>query len=292
MLLITGATGHSGQLFVQKLISKKYDKKIRCTVRKTSNRNYLNQSGLDIDYMTGDLKDSNFVDRALDEVSIVINFTGLKCVKNIVASEKTENLKWVISVHTTAIFSKFKTLSSEYKDIENCLIQSNSRFTILRPTMIFGGEKDRNISKLINYFERFRFFPVFGKGENLLQPIYANDVAIAVYAVLQNYDAVIDKSYNIAGKYPISYNRLLKIVAKEMNKDIMLVHIPYGISYLLVKFLNSIFKKAPISTEQVMRMNENKAYDYSEAKIDFGFSPISFEEGIALQIKSYKKNTK
>ena len=52
------------------------------------------------------------------------------------------------------------------------------------------------------------------------------------------------------------------------------------------------FKKVPISTEQVMRMNENKAYDYSQAKNDFGFSPISFEEGIAIQTKSFKKNTK
>ena len=41
-----------------------------------------------------------------------------------------------------------------------------------------------------------------------------------------------------------------------------------------------------------MRMNEDKAYDYTEATNDFGFSPISFNEGISLEILEYEKNKK
>lgn len=49
MLLITGAIGHSGEWFIRMLMSDKYDKRIRCTVRETSNTSFLNNSGLDID---------------------------------------------------------------------------------------------------------------------------------------------------------------------------------------------------------------------------------------------------
>ena len=69
-----------------------------------------------------------------------------------------------------------------------------------------------------------------------------------------------------------------------------LIHVPYNISYLVVKFLNVIINNAPISTEQIMRINEDKAYDYTEAINDFGFSPISFDEGITLEILEYEKN--
>ena len=158
--------------------------------------------------------------------------------------------------------------------------------------MIYGSHKDRNISKLINYLYKFRFFPVFGRGTNLLQPIYAKDVAGAVYAILQNRESVANKSYNIAGKYPITYNELLKTVARAMQRNVTLIHLPYNISYLLIKFLNVIIKKIPISTEQIMRMNEDKAYDCKEAINDFGFSPISFNEGITLEILEYEKNKK
>jgi hypothetical protein len=38
----------------------------------------------------------------------------------------------------------------------------------------------------------------------------------------------------------------------------------------------------PIKAEQVLRLNENKDISYAEAQKDFGFSPLSFEEGIGL----------
>lgn len=220
----------------------------------------------------------------MDKVTIVVNFTGLKCVKNIVNSYNAKYIDWVISVHTTAIFSKYKALAKEYKEIENCLVTSGKRYTIVRPTMIYGSNKDRNMSKLINYLHKFRFFPVFGSGMNLLQPIYAKDVAGAVHAILQNRESVVNKSYNIAGKYPITYNELLKTVASGMKCNVTLIHIPYNISYIVVKLLNFIINNAPISTKQILRMNEDKAYDYTEAVNDFGFSPLSFDKGIALEI--------
>ena len=292
MLLITGATGHSGEWFIKMLISEKYDKRIRCTVRDTSNTSYLDNSGLDIELVIGDLKDPVFANRALDKITTVVNFTGQKCVKNLVNSDNVKYVDWVISVHTTAIFSKYKSLAKEYKEIENCLIESGKRYTIVRPTMIYGSNKDRNMSKLINYLNKFRFFPVFGKGTNLLQPIYAKDVAGAVHAILNNRESVTNKSYNIAGKNPITYNELLKTVARGLQRNVTLIHVPYNISYLAVKFLNVIINNFPISTEQIMRMNEDKAYDCTEAINDFGFSPISFDEGITLQILEYEKNEK
>ena len=124
MLLITGATGHSGEWFIRMLMAEKYNKRIRCAVRETSNTSFLNNSGLDIEYVIGDLKDSVFANRALDKITTVVNFTGLKCVKNLVNSDNVKYVDWVISVHTTAIFSKYKALAIEYKEIENCLVLS------------------------------------------------------------------------------------------------------------------------------------------------------------------------
>ena len=292
MLLITGATGHSGEWFIRMLMAEKYDKRVRCTVRETSNTSYLDNSGLDIELVIGDLKDPVFANKALDKITTVVNFTGQKCVKNLVNSDNVKYLDWVISIHSTAIYSKYMALAKEYKEIENYLVESGKRYTIVRPTMIYGSKKDRNISKLINYLHKFRFFPVFGKGANLLQPIYAKDVAGAVYAIHQNRESVANKSYNIAGKYPMTYNELLKTVARGLQRNVTLIHVPYNISYLVVKFLNVIINNVPISTEQIMRMNEDKAYDYTEAINDFGFSPISFDEGITLEILEHEKNNR
>ena len=38
-----------------------------------------------------------------------------------------------------------------------------------------------------------------------------------------------------------------------------------------------------IKAEQGLRLNENKDFSYAEAGRDFGFSPLSFEEGIVVR---------
>ena len=59
------------------LMAEKYDKRVRCTVRETSNTSFLDNSGLDIELVIGDLKDPVFANRALDKITTVVNFTGL-----------------------------------------------------------------------------------------------------------------------------------------------------------------------------------------------------------------------
>jgi hypothetical protein len=36
----------------------------------------------------------------------------------------------------------------------------------------------------------------------------------------------------------------------------------------------------------VLRLNENKDFKYAEAQRDFGFSTLSFEEGVRIELES------
>jgi hypothetical protein len=40
----------------------------------------------------------------------------------------------------------------------------------------------------------------------------------------------------------------------------------------------------PVRSEQILRLQEDKAFAWDEAARDFGFSPRTFEEGIAAEI--------
>ena len=42
--------------------------------------------------------------------------------------------------------------------------------------------------------------------------------------------------------------------------------------------------RAPVKAEQVLRLNEHKAFAHTDAAATFGFSPRSFEDGIRLEI--------
>src|SRR3712207_7109590 len=55
-----------------------------------------------------------------------------------------------------------------------------SAWTILRPSMIYGSERDRNVHRLLRFLDRSPVFPIFGPGTNLWQPVYHEDCARGV----------------------------------------------------------------------------------------------------------------
>lgn len=287
MILITGATGHSGSYFVKKLIEDGYSEPIKCIVRENSDLGLLESSGLNIAYCLGILEDFNFVEECLAGVEAVFHFASIHYSENITRAALKNNVKLVVYVHTTGRYSKFKSAAEDYIRIEDWVIGSGMEYIILRPTMIYGSKRDRNMYKLVEYLYKYRLFPVFGRGDNLMQPIHAKDVGISVYEAYIARDKTVNKCYNIAGKYPISYIKLLRTVAKALKKRVIFLHIPYSLSLAGAYAYNFVFRNAVISVEQVMRMNEDKNFEYADAKNDFGFSPIAFEEGITGEVAQY-----
>jgi len=151
--------------------------------------------------------------------------------------------------------------------------------------MIYGSPRDRNMWRLIRFIHYSPVVPVFGDGNSLQQPIYVGDVAQAILSCLCN-DQTIGKSYNIAGKSPLTYNQVIDTIAGQMNKHLWKIHIPSGLVVSLLKFFERIHVPFPIKAEQVLRLNENKDFNYEEARRDFGFTPLSFEQGIKLELES------
>jgi len=149
------------------------------------------------------------------------------------------------------------------------------------------------MSRLIKFMDKFKIFPIFGYGQNYMQPIYIEDLANAYYNVIKFKEQTFNKRYILAGKEPLRYTDILKIIENKLEKKILFIKIPLSLSIFLIKICEIIFfGKLQINASQVERLSEDKIYDYSQAKKDFLFNPKRFEEGIEIQINNYKKSKK
>ena len=84
---------------------------------------------------------------------------------------------------------------------EDEIIKKNSNVTILNSTMIYGNSRDINMSRLIRFMDRYRFFPIFGNGENYMQPIYIEDLSRVFYFdVIKSKINTFNKKYIVALK--------------------------------------------------------------------------------------------
>jgi nucleoside-diphosphate-sugar epimerase len=291
-LYITGITGHTGNWLLKRLICENYNGPIRCVVRKGSDTSLIDESGLDIEKVYGDLEDADFLKESTKGVTTIMHISWIMHSPKIVEAAIANQVNWAILVHTTGRFSKYKSASEDYINIEDSLLELKDKInlTVLRPTMIYGSAADRNMIKLIDFLNRFRIFPLFGKGENLMQPVHARDLGNAYYDVLMNPSFTMNKNYNLSGKNPLTYRKLIETVSKKLNKRTTLVTLPLGFSVFSARVYNKLTSKALISEEQVLRMQEDKAFSYEKAKNDFGYNPIDFEEGIQEEVELYLKS--
>ena len=76
-----------------------------------------------------------------------------------------------------------------------------------------------------------------------------------------------------------------KETALALEKKVSFVHLPIWFCLIVVYFINLILRsRSPVSTEQVLRMKEDKVFSWDDAFTDFGFSPMSFKDGIRLEV--------
>ena len=283
-VFVTGATGFTGSRVVPLLLKSGYE--VRSLYRASSDRSLL--SAPEIEWAAGDLSDTTALTTAMNGADALVNVAslGFGHAESIVSAAQQAGIQRAIFISTTAIFTQLNAGSKKVRVAAELAIETSGlKYTILRQTMIYGSPRDRNMWRLIRFMRSSPIVPIFGDGKYLQQPIHVDDVAQAVVSCLSN-DQTIGKSYNIAGKYPLTYNAVVDTIAGQLNKRVWKIHIPSKPVVPLLGVFDRLRIPFPIKAEQVLRLNENKDFSYSEAQRDFGFRPLSFEEGIRLECKT------
>lgn len=286
---VTGATGFTGSRTVPLLLERGWE--VHCLYRESSDRSVLPQT--EIYWHVGNLENQEKLTEAMQGCDTLVNIAslGFGHAENIVKSAQAVGIQRAIFISTTAIFTKLNSQSKRTRLAAEAAIQnSDLAYTILRPTMIYGSQRDRNMYRLIRLLRRFPLIPIFGKGDYLQQPVFVDDVAKAIIQCLEQ-PKTIGKSYNIAGKKALTYNEVIDTIATIMNRKIYKLYLPDKIVVKFLRLLEKMKVPFPIKAEQVKRLNENKDFSYEEAQIDYNFQPRSFDEGIRTEIQSFLTKT-
>lgn len=148
-------------------------------------------------------------------------------------------------------------------------------FVILRPTLIYGLGKDKNICEIARLIRRFRFFPLLGEGNGLRQPVHCHDVAQACANALVA-DASVNKSYNLSGDEVLSYKNMVTRVFETMKLKPRFFNVPMFILQASILLIRLIPRYRSWSFAMIQRMNKDMIFDHQDAERDLGFKPRKF----------------
>jgi nucleoside-diphosphate-sugar epimerase len=281
-LLVIGATGFTGSHVVQRLAGSGH--RVRCLLRTAAKKSRLPASFESID---GSLEDPASLDRAMAGIDVLVNIAslGFGHAPVILDRARAAGIRRAVFVSTTSLFTQLNAPSKVVRlAAEQAIQDSQLDYVILRPTMIYGTAEDRNICRLIRYLQRFAALPIVGSGNHQLQPIHVGDLAdvICQAALTEGASRV---AVNVSGEAPLTFNQLVETISSLLGRRTWKIHLPVRPIVALLRFVERLRLRLPIKSEQILRLNENKAFDHSEATRLFGFRPRSFQAGVREEIR-------
>ena len=282
-VLVSGGTGLLGQGFLH-LLREAGEHEVRCFVRPTSPVERL--GGLELAY--GDARDPGSMIRALRGTDAFVHIAGIEYAPQVLDAMRRAGVKRLVVVSSTSAHSRFEFRSAPRLTNEALLPGSGLRWTVVRPSMIYGSELDHNMHKLLRFLDRSFIFPLFGSGENLWQPVYYEDLARGVYATLTK-PGTEGQIYDLPGLRPLTYLDLVRTAAGALGKKVRIVRIPAEPVRRALLVAESLRLPLPVSSEQVLRLREDKAYPYDKARKELGYAPLAFKEGIALEVRRLRE---
>lgn len=193
----------------------------------------------------------------------------------------------LVALSSTSRFTKDDSSDPEEQAVARRLAVAEARvqawaeshgveWVILRPTLIYGLGRDKNITEIARFIRRFGFFPLFGKADGLRQPIHAQDVAQACLAALRAPGAA-NRAYNLSGGETLAYRDMVVRVFAALGRPPRLLPVPLPAFRLAVALLRCLPRYRHWTAAMPERMNRNLVFDHSEALRDLDFKPGMFQ---------------
>src|SRR5687767_2448621 len=211
-ILLTGATGLLGGALLELLLARGHE--TRCLVRADS-PNASRLDGQRVEILYGDAAREEDLYRALGDTEALLHVAGIEYAPPVVRAAGRAGVDRVLIVGSTSAHSAYAFRSGPKLRMEELVRGSGLAWTILRPSMIYGSERDRNVHRLLRFLDRSPVFPIFGPGTNLWQPVYHEDCARGVLEALKR-PGTVHKSYDLPGAEPLTYLDLVRSAAAAL----------------------------------------------------------------------------
>jgi uncharacterized protein YbjT (DUF2867 family) len=125
---------------------------------------------------------------------------------------------------------------------------------LIRPAVMFGPD-DAFLTTVVRLLRILPVYPMFGRGETKLQPVYVEDVAEGIARVLAGTGGIA-ASYEFAGPRVFIYKELVRTVADRINARPRLVPLPFALWRILASGAEFL-PGAPLTRNQVALMQRD-----------------------------------
>lgn len=303
LVLVTGATGFTGQVLLRKLCERGL--RVRAIARPTSRRDAL--SALPVEWITGDVYDPDIVREAVRGVAYVFHVAASYRQAGVDDSEYQR-----VHVESTKLLARALTGAPDFKrfvhvstvgvhgHIEHPPADEQAPFapgdiyqrtkaeaetwlhdyaaknalpyTVIRPAAIYGPG-DRRLLKLFK-IAKAPVFILLGRGQCLYHLIHVEDLTEAIIRAAWH-PAALGEAFICGNPEAMSLEKIGRIVAGELNRPFRVLRIPAWPFFLLADITEAVCKPLgiapPIYRRRVAFFTKDRSFNTTKLRERLGF---------------------
>ncbi|WP_290890522.1 NAD-dependent epimerase/dehydratase family protein [Arenimonas sp.] len=151
--------------------------------------------------------------------------------------------------------------------------------TVLRPTLVYGNGRDRNLSRLVAVARRWRVLPLPSTARGLRQPVHVEDVAAAVLACLRE-PRPRPGFFDLPGGEALPFDQMAARALAAGAPGARLVRVPGWAFRFGVRCLRWLGGRPGLGEGFLDRLGQDLVYDGGPARASLGHVPRGFRPGV------------
>ena len=283
-IAITGALGFVASHLIPRLIAS--GAHLITIVRPGRDATVLERAGCEV--RRADLARAEAPAADFSGADGVVHLAGIAQAVWLTPALEAARVQRAVFVGSAGVYTRLPSRGADAKRAGEATLRASALgYTILRPSMIYGTPRDRNLVRLLRWIERCPLVPVPARGRTPQQPVHVEDLCDAILAALER-DAARRREYDVAGPAPLTLADLVRESARALGRPAWLVPVPLAPAHRLAVWSRRLRLPFPVSPEQVLRLTESKAVDIGPARRDLDFRPRTFASGISEEVRVFR----
>jgi NADH dehydrogenase len=132
--------------------------------------------------------------------------------------------------------------------VEDALARSSIPYSIVRPTWIFGGDRDVLVNNIAWILRHMPVFAIPGNGTYSVQPVHIADlVTICTEAARTGPNTVIDA----AGPETMSFNELVLRIRAAIGARALILNVPAKVMALAARALGAVVRDVVLTSDEI-----------------------------------------
>ena len=290
MILITGASGAMGSVLARKLHEK--GEKIRaCVMPGDPFVSRIENICYDIRY--ADISRNSDVAGICNGIKTVYHLAAVIISKddsifervnvngtrNLMEEASSANVGHFIYISSASVVYPFPTpYSLSKRKAEEIVNNSPVKYTIIRPTLVYGKIGGQEFDMYLSYLKKFPIVPFIGSGKALKSPVFVEDIIWGLIA-LNNKEKIYGKVNNFCGDEQLSmldFSRLCLKLLGIPGKPI--VFLPVWLCKFIAVIMEMFMKNPPLKWQVIAGIIQDANLNPDSAKKELGYNPAKVSE--------------